>query len=390
MSRNLADTLLDARLHDLQQKGHLRSRLDDVRATAESYATALGRPLLDLSSNDYLGFARRPLHASAVPGGAGASRLIHGTRDAHREAESTLARFARQDSALLFSSGYAANVGLVSALAQPGDVVISDALNHASLIDGCRLSKAQVRTFPHRDLCSVARFLEEAQGQNTWVLTESYFSMDGTIPDLAALDRLVRSTPNSYLVVDEAHALGAFGPKGAGLCAQAGVLPTAMVGTFGKSIGLQGAFVAGSASLCDWVWNRARSFVYSTAPSPALAAEVPRRVAELEAADSLRTQLHHLCTLFHVKLRSALPKRYSAETSHGPIVPLQVGDEHTALEARDALARRGILTQAIRPPTVPAGSSRLRLSLHAELTPGDLDYVLEQLIDVLHPEGTAS
>lgn len=384
MAHNSADTLLGTRLQELGHKGQLRSRNDDMRGVTQSHADGSGRSMLDLSSNDYLGFARRPLRAeSSVPAGSGASRLIHGTRAAHLEAEAALAGWSGQDSALLFSSGYAANVGLVSALAQPEDVVLSDALNHASLIDGCRLSKAQIRTFPHRDLKSVAELLQQAQGKTTWLLTESYFSMDGTIPDLVALNRLVESTPNTHLVVDEAHALGVFGPAGAGLCAEVGVTPTALVGTFGKSLGLQGAFVAGSALLRDWVWNRARSFIYSTAPSPALAAEVPRRVTDVQQATELRAHLNELCRMFHVKLRSVLPRHYSQDTSQGPIVPLLVGDERAALAARDALARRGILTQAIRPPTVAVGASRLRLSLNAELSPPDLDYVVEQLVDVL-------
>jgi 8-amino-7-oxononanoate synthase len=375
-----ADGLLRDRLAQLDAAGLLRRREGDLRNLAAEAATRLGREVVDLSSNDYLALARRPLAgASTASGGAGSSRLIHGTRPQHLAAESALASWTGQADALLFASGYAANVGLVSALAQPGDLVLSDELNHASLIDGCRLSKAEVRTFAHRDIGAVERLLHDAGARHTWVLTESYFSMDGTVPDLVALAGAVARVKNAYLIVDEAHALGVFGPAGAGLCARCGVRPTAIVGTFGKAVGLHGAFVAGTSLLCDWLWNRARSFVYSTATSPALAAALPERISQLQKAESTRLVLNNLCTMFHVKLRSALPAAYPSETTPGPIVPLVVGSELRTLEARDTLVRAGILTQAIRPPTVPTGSSRLRLSLHAGLSTQDLDYVLQHL-----------
>jgi 8-amino-7-oxononanoate synthase len=380
MSRSEFDDLLRFRLARLDSAGHLRLRAEDLRARATAAASRLGRAAIDLSSNDYLSFAQLPLRPlEGAPGGAGSSRLIHGTRAAHAAAERALAEWVGQEDALLFASGYAANVGVVSALAQPGDLILSDALNHASLIDGCRLSRAEVLTFPHRDLGALERLLDRGLPKTTWVLTESYFSMDGTAPDLAALGKLLAARPGAHLIVDEAHALGVYGPKGAGLCVDAGVLPVATVGTFGKALGLHGAFVAGPSALCDWLWNRARAFVYSTAPSPALVSAVAGRVQDVRGADGTRQHLHDLCRMFHVKLRSVLPNQYPEGSLPGPIVPLLAGGEHAALAIRNQLLHAGILTQAIRPPTVPAGTSRLRLTLHAGLSLSDLDYVLQHL-----------
>ncbi len=217
--------------------------------------------------------------------------MVSGDHAAHRAAEASLAEWVGRPAALLYSSGYAANVGLISALAGPGDLIVSDALNHASIIDGCRLSRATVAVAAHADRRGGGARLSQRSGRGrAFVVVESLFSMEGDCPDLAAL-RGVCDEHEAALLVDEAHALGVLGPEGAGACAEAGVRADALVGTCGKALGLQGAFVAGSARLRDWLWNRARSFVFSTGVSPALAGAVPGRVARARRDDQARRRV---------------------------------------------------------------------------------------------------
>jgi 8-amino-7-oxononanoate synthase len=296
--------------------------------------------------------------------------------------ESALATWLETEDALLFASGYAANVGLVSALAQPGDLVVSDALNHASLIDGCRLSRAEVVVVPHRDLGAIRQTLEATRLRTVWVVSEAYFSMDGTTCDVAALGELLRRFPNAHLLLDEAHSLGIFGPSGRGLAAGVGYRPAAVVGTFGKAFGLQGAFIAGSTALCAWLWNRARSFVYSTATSPSLAAGIAERLERVVAADVERRELESLCTSFHVQLEERFPGRRPVG-ARGPIAPVLLGNDALAVETARRLGEQGILTQAIRPPTVAPGTARLRMSLGSHLDARDLDSVLGALGELI-------
>jgi 8-amino-7-oxononanoate synthase len=367
--------LLEEELRALDEQGLLREpdAASRARAEATAAATLLGLELVDASSNDYLGLAREfvsreTLEACAAsPPGAGSSRLIHGTRLAHEALESELADWVGLPSALLFASGYAANVGLVSALSQPGTVVFSDALNHASIIDGCRLGRGRTIVVPHRDLVALERALAaERPAQARWVVTETYFSMDGDGPDLRELRRLC-DRHAAALIVDEAHALGVFGPRGAGRCAEAGVSPDALIGTLGKAVGLQGAFVAGPMALRTWLWNRARSFVFSTATSPLLCELARVRLREVQAADAARTRLAEAAR----ELRSALRRSSAAvpPDSFGPIIPIVVGENSRALSLARAFAARGLLVQAIRPPTVPPGSARLRVTITAAQDP---------------------
>ncbi|MGH7439646.1 MAG: aminotransferase class I/II-fold pyridoxal phosphate-dependent enzyme, partial [Polyangiaceae bacterium] len=220
-------------------------------------------------SNDYLGLASRL--AAPATSGSGASRLVSGERAEHGALEEAVAGLVGLPSSLVFSSGYAANVGLLSSLPRPGDLVVSDALNHASIIDGIRLSKCRVAVVPHLDVGAVEAALGDRGAGRAFVVTESYFSMDADSPDLRAL-RAVCDRHGAALLVDEAHAIGVLGPGGAGLCAEQGVVPDALVGTFGKAFGAAGAFVAGCEPLTQWLWNTARSFVFSTGMSPVVAA----------------------------------------------------------------------------------------------------------------------
>jgi len=334
-------------------------------------AVARGVPFIDASSNDYLGLAAGGVsRETGVQGfalGAGASRLIHGTRSAHLALEAALARWLRLPAALITTSGYAANVGLLSSLGRPGALIVSDRLNHASIIDGCRLGRAEVVVTPHLDLAAVEAALAAGTGAaSRWVVVESCFSMDGDGPDLAAL-RAICDRHDAGLVVDEAHALGVFGREGAGRCAAAGVIPDVLVGTLGKAVGSQGAFIAGSPALRTVLWNDARSFVFSTASSPLLAEATLFHVQRVRAADAERATLLDRARA----LRQALvAQRVGVETwLGGPIIPVLVGDNERALSVVSELARDGVLAQAIRPPTVPAGTARVRLTVTAQWPP---------------------
>jgi 8-amino-7-oxononanoate synthase len=334
---------------------------------------------LDVCTNDYLAYARRSVsRETSTRIGAGASRLLYGSHSAHLTLESELARWVHRDAALLFPTGYSANLAALSALPQRGDLVVSDALNHASIIDGCRLSRARIEVVPHRDLDAARRALA-IPARRRWVVTESYFSMDADSPDLPAL-RALCDEHDAWLILDEAHALGVFGPSGSGLARAAGVAPDVLIGTLGKAVGVQGAFIAGSARLADFLWTRARSFVFTTAPSPVLAEMTLAAVRSVIADDDSRQRLSELVARLDralEKIRDRMPS-----DRRGPIFPILFGTPDRAIAAAAALRDRGFLTQPIRPPTVPAGSSRLRVALHANLSTAEVDRLAAALIAV--------
>lgn len=335
---------------------------------------------LSFCSNDYLGFASRP--APPVASGSGASRLIAGERDEHRRLERALAAWLGTEDALAFSSGYAANVGTLSALAGPDDLVVSDALNHASLIDGARLSRARVAIVPHGDTAAVARALEQRSEARAWVVVESYYSMDADGPDLPAL-REVCDVHGAALLVDEAHALGVLGPGGRGRCAEAGVVPDILVGTLGKAFGAQGAFVAGRGVLRDWLWNRARSFVFSTGLAPSSAAAAMRSLGAILEHPELQRHVADSAARLREGLigAGAVTEPSSTDAPHllgfGHVVPVVLGAPERALAWAERLRRRGIHVQAIRPPTVPAGTARLRLTVTAQHGHEDIARVVD-------------
>jgi 8-amino-7-oxononanoate synthase len=366
------ESLLAESLSDLRSNGLLREPDNgDGRVEVTLAAAKLGVAAIDASSNDYLGLASEAVsrETQASPGAA-ASRLVHGTTAEHVALEAQLAAWVNAESALLFSSTYAANLGLISALGIAESVVVSDAANHASLIDGARLARAQIRIVPHLDLEAVERALREARGARAcWVLTESYFSMDGDGPDLGALRRLCDEYDAS-LVVDEAHALGVFGPRGAGRCSEAGVVPDALSGALGKAVGSHGGFVAGSSLLRTYLWNKARSFVFSTAPSPLHASLTTVQVQRAIAADAARLRL----TALAAQLRSELIEGglELAPGSFGPIISVLLRENQRAQRAASTLRALGVLAQAIRPPTVPVGSARLRLTVKADFSSNDV------------------
>jgi 8-amino-7-oxononanoate synthase len=342
---------------------------DLLRPRAEPWTGAIP----SFCSNDYLGLGAKGL-AVEDRAGAGASRLITGEQPAHRDAERLLATWVGLDDALLFTSGYAANLGLLSSLARAGDVVVSDALNHASIIDGARLSKARVVVTPHGDLDAVERALGTRTEARAFVAVESYFSMDADSPDLGRL-RALTTAHGAALLVDEAHALGVLGPNGRGLCAAAGIVPDALIGTLGKAIGVQGGFVAGSRELTLWLWNRARSFVFSTGASPLLARAVLASAERARAAEADREHVRHLAD----RLRRGLGALGLDVRGYGHIVPWVVGSPKRAIDIANALRHRGFDVRGIRPPTVPDGSSRLRLTVTAAHDDAAIDALLDAI-----------
>lgn len=379
---------LEAELASLELAG-LRRSIPVSSAHGGASAVAGGRRFVNGSSNDYLGLAA---HAEVVRAaivsletrghGAGAARLLGGTFPEHEALERDLAAFKGTEAALLFSTGYHANVGTIAALVGPEDAVYSDAWNHASLIDGCRLSRASVFVYPHRDADALGRVLADgARFRRRLVVTDGVFGMDGDaapLDEIAALARL----HDAIVMVDEAHATGVRGPRGRGLAAEVGVTPEIAMGTLGKALGSFGAFVCGTRALCDYLANRARTFVFTTAlpPSVAAAARAALAIASSDEGERLRARLRANAARLAAGLR-ALGLADPAPGAH--IFPIIMGDATRALAASAALEARGVLAPAVRPPTVPDGTSRLRFAASAAHALEDIDFTLEALRHVL-------
>ncbi len=347
--------------------------------------------LIDFASNDYLGLAGDPRIAEAARRafeeddlGAPAARLISGDHAHHHRLEGRIAQLKGTQAALLFPSGYAANIGGIPALARRGDVIYADALNHASLIDGCRLARAETRTFPHADLDALRGMLQADRGafRQRWILVDGVFSMDGDVFPLRELVALAREH-EAWTWVDDAHGTGVLGPSGAGSAEAAGVAGDidVMMGTLGKAFGVLGGFVAGSEALRTWLLNRARAFVFTTATPPHLAAA---SCAALDIAASepwRRDRVRALATRVraHVEARGhALPG-----PTDGHIIPIVLGSADATMQAGAALRDRGVHVGAVRPPTVPLGSARLRITVSAGHTDAQVDHLLGALDDVL-------
>jgi len=360
---------IEARLDELAALG-LRRQTRLVSGPQGPHGLLDGRPVMMLCTNNYLGLADHPRvrHAAAEAAmrwgaGAGASRLVSGTMTIHRRLEQRLAAFKGRETALLFGSGYLANAGSIAALARPGDVVFSDELNHASIIDGCRLSRAEVFVYDHCDLEHLQWGIERADRRGALIATDSVFSMDGDVAPLSGLVELAQRH-GLRMLVDEAHGTGALGPGGRGAVAEAGLTEhvDVIVGTLGKALGSYGAFVACDESMAHYLMNAARTFIFSTAlPPPAVAAalaalelleEQPRRVRQLAANASL--------------MRSELEREgFDLCGARTQIMPLLIGDPQLAMDICEAAITRGVFAQAIRPPTVAVGTSRLRLAVMA-------------------------
>ena len=370
---------IEARLAELEELG-LHRRLRLISGPQGPRVLLDGKPVLLLCSNNYLGLADHPRVREAAAEaamrwgvGAGASRLVSGTMTIHRRLEERLAEWEGSEACVLFGSGYLANIGAIGALAGRGDTIYSDELNHASIIDGCRLSGARVVVYRHADgehlQWSLRRHGGQSQGRRL-IVTDAVFSMDGDVAPLSEIVELAQAH-GARTIVDEAHATGLLGPGGRGAIAAAGLQGEVdiAIGTLSKSLGSYGAYACTSAEMSDYLINTARSLIFSTAPGP------PAIAGALAALDLLRERPHRVERLHLAAraLRGELAKEgFPVEQSDMPIVPIVVGEERDALRMCKAALDRGVFAQAIRPPTVPAGTSRLRLAAMASHTPVEL------------------
>lgn len=364
------------RLQELKDLGLYR-RMHMISGPQGPRVVLDGKPVLLLCSNNYLGLADHPRVREAAADaamrwgvGAGASRLVSGTMTVHRRLEERLAEFKHAQAALLFGSGYMANIGVVTTLAGQDEVVFSDELNHASIIDGCRLARAETFVYRHADVEHLAWGMRQAEGRGALVVTDSVFSMDG---DVAPLEEIVELAQRYgvRVVVDEAHGTGCLGPEGRGAVAEAGLENEVdvVIGTLSKALGAYGAFVACDQDMAQLLVNRARPFIFSTAPPPPamagalaaldLLAEQPQRVEKLQAnADVLRDELAR--------------EGFEVAGSTTQIVPIVIGDAREAMHICELAIEHGVFAQAIRPPTVPEGTSRLRLAVMASHSRAEL------------------
>ena len=378
---------IDRELLALEAKG-LRRTLEPLGGAQGPVIELGGRHLVNLCSNDYLGLAAdgRLVQAAASAAqregaGAGAARLVAGDLPVHGALERRLADFKKTEAALLFSSGYHANAGVVPALAEREDAVFSDRLNHASILDGCRLSLAKTLRYPHCDLGALARLLSETKARRKLVVTDAVFGMDGDAAPLAAMAELCERH-GAMLYVDEAHATGILGPTGAGWAEAEGVTGQvdALMGTLGKALGSFGAFVAGSTRLADWLTSRARTFIFTTALPPAACGAA---LAALDVVAGEPERRLHLDALSR-RMKGGLSELgFDMARVVAPIFPVILGEEGVALEASRKLRERGYFARAIRPPTVPPGTSRLRISLTARHTEDQVDGFLASIREVL-------
>jgi 8-amino-7-oxononanoate synthase len=367
----------------------LGRRLRKVEAAHGTRILIDGRELVSFASNDYLGLAAHSaVREALIDGarrygvGATAAHLLGGHRTPHAELEAALAEWTGREAALLFSTGWMANLGVIATLLGEGELCLQDKLNHACLIDGARLAGAELRRYPHRDVDGAARRLRARPGVPALLATDGVFSMDGDLAPLRELAALA-SAEGATLMVDDAHGLGVLGPDGAGSVAAADLtadeVPVLMA-TFGKALGTFGAFVAGSRALIEALVQFARTHVYTTALPPALAAAT---LAAVRVARMERWRRDHLARLVRHFRAGAAARGLSLGESTTPIQPLLVGDARAATRLSERLAERGFFVPAIRPPTVPPGSARLRITFSALHSEADVEALLDALADAL-------
>jgi 8-amino-7-oxononanoate synthase len=383
---------IEERLAEIERLG-LERRLRIVSGPQGPHVVLDGEPVLLLCSNNYLGLAHHPKVREAAAEaamrwgvGAGASRLVSGTMTIHRHLEERLAAFEGSEACLLFGSGYLANQGVIGALAGPGDTIFSDALNHASIIDGCRTSRAEVVVYRHLDSEHLERCLRGHRGEGRRVIvTDSVFSMDGDVAPLAEIVELARAH-DARVVVDEAHATGALGEGGRGAVAQAALQGDVdvLIGTLGKALGSYGAYACASREMVRYLINTARPVIFSTAPAPPSVAGALAALGLLEERPEQVVRLRHAARA----LRGALLQEgFAVKESDMHIVPLIVGESATAVRLCQAALERGVFAQAIRPPTVSRGTSRLRLAIMATHTDDELRGAASRLADAAREVG---
>ncbi len=372
-------------LEDIRNRGLLRStRLISGRQTAR--VTCNGHDVLLLCSNNYLGLADHPVLAAASIAAieqfgtsSGASRLVSGTMELHERLEAAVASFKKREAALLFNSGYAANTGIIPALVGRGDVVFSDRLNHASIVDGILLSGARLVRYPHNDFARLALLMEKHAKGRSLIVSDGVFSMDGDIAPLAELAELKRKH-GALLMVDDAHGCGVLGEQGRGSAELLGVGGDVdiQMGTFGKALGSFGAYAAVSAEMRELLINRARSFIFSTSlPPSVLAASLAAvELVQTPEGDELRKQLCVNTRFFRDGLKEAGFRIPDGSTQ---IVPIIIGSAVTTMQFSDALLEEGLFAQGIRPPTVPEGTSRLRFTMMATHTHADIAGAVERI-----------
>ncbi len=371
-----------------QQQGLYRRRLisqspQGVRPVIE------GRQVLSFCSNDYLGLANHPRVKQAFKDaaeqygvGSGSAHLVNGHSQLHHDCELRLAEFTGRDRALLFSTGYMANLAVTSALVGRRDFIYQDKLNHASLIDAARLSDARFLRYAHQHVTHLKQWLEqhvtEYPQARRLVMTDAVFSMDGDIADVSSLAHICQQT-NSWLMLDDAHGFGVLGNEGAGVCQLRGLDQTAvpiLMATLGKAVGVSGAFIAGSEALIETLIQKARSYIYTTASPPATAAAIVQSIDLIQRESWRRQKLLDLIGYFKQEISSLGVELMPSDTAIQPIV---LGDNHLALEASQSLFNEGILVTAIRPPTVPEGSARLRITLSTSHETADIDRLVKAL-----------
>ena len=387
MHSNLIEDLRE-RLHHRESAQLYRSR-SILQSPQESHVVVAGREYLAFCSNDYLGLANHPQLVAAVCEGArqygvgaGASHLINGHSTAHHILETALADFTGFPKAVVFSTGYMANAGVITALAGREDALFADKLNHASLNDAALLSRARFSRYPHLDLATLERQLAASHGRRKLVMTDSVFSMDGDIAPIEALLGLCQKH-DAWLMLDDAHGFGVLGGKGQGILSYFNISSPRIIymATLGKAAGVFGAFVAAQPEIIETLVQRARSYIYTTASPPMLSHALLKSLELIESEEWRRTKLAQLIACLKGELQSL---RWKLLPSSTPIQPLIIGQTDAAVKVSEALRERNILVPAIRPPTVPQGSARLRLSLSASHSAEDvaqLAAVLKELSD---------
>jgi len=391
MKYSTDDTPWTAELEELRRT-ELYRVMPSVKQMPGRTIAVNGKIAINFSSNNYLGLAGHPDIAQAFVDcvirygtGSTASRLIAGNTKPHRAIESFIAGWKGTEAALVFGSGYQANVGILSALAGEGDLIISDELNHASIIDGCRLSKARVMIYPHLDLSGLESLLRLSGFRRRLVVTESIFSMDGDCAPLKEIDYLCRRW-GALLMVDEAHATGVRGPQGLGLAAEHGIIPEIQMGTLGKAAGTSGAYVAGSRALVELLTNKCRSLIYTTAAPPGIvgAALAALKIIASPEGDRRRSRLKENA----LKFRRAVNPGPGGPSEPSHIVPVRIGDSRKTLRVSEACLEQGIFAHGIRFPTVPEGTARLRFTLMSDHTEEDIVMaasVLENAMSMVEP-----
>nr|WP_249260964.1 8-amino-7-oxononanoate synthase [Virgibacillus pantothenticus] len=373
------DDKLYNRVKEMKENSLYRT-LRTMETSPQSARILDGEKKIIFSSNDYLGLAndKRLIHATIEAlqqfgVGSSGSRLTTGNTYWHEKLEKRIATFKQTEAARLFSSGYLANVGVLSALTEAEDVILSDQYNHASIIDGCRLSKAKTFIYRHVDMEDLeSKLAATTKYKQRFIVTDGVFSMDGSI---APLDRIMELADHyhAYVIVDDAHATGVLGESGRGTSAYFGIMPDVVIGTFSKAVGTEGGFVAGSSKLVDFLMNHARTFIFQTALPPAICVATYTAIELIEQDAIRRERLHYNIR----KVKEGLNDMgYAIKGDHTAIIPVIIGDQQLALEFSKELEEKGIYAPAIRPPTVPDGESRIRLTVTASHSMKEIDDVL--------------